>query len=210
MKPLKILNDILINIYKLYTDQFDDIEDVLNQYKKEKEIINQDPLIKKTHYAYQGEVLEDDLQKVNKIELDVKTFWTAWNEIKNNLKELLEECVKNKYDTELQILLKSMIKYMENSYDDYGILKNELEPIYGSLPKLKNIIESLRTQILYYIDQLKNFGIANEFTTNYSLRKLLEDEGINDTLLKFEEYMQLDLPENNYEDFVETNNQIFR
>ena len=99
---------------------------------------------------------------------------------------------------------------MENAYNDYGILKYEIEPTTESLPKIKNIIEQLRTQILYYIDQLKNFGIANEYTTNYSLRKLLEDDGLNETLLKFEEYMQLDLPENNYEDFIESNNQLFK
>ena len=210
MKPLKIFNDILLNIYKYYTDELDDINKVLAQFQKEKELISLDPVIKKANYSYKQEVLEDDLEKINKIALDEKTFWTAWKDVKNNLKELLEECVKKKYDTELQILLKSMINYMEYAYDDYGILKNEMKPIYGRLPKIKNIIESLRMQILYYIDQLKKFGIANEYTLNYYLKDILENEGINDTLLKFEDYMQLDLPEYNNEDIIEPNPQIYR
>lgn len=210
MKPLKILNDILLNIYKYYTDEFDDVNKVLAQYQKEKELINMDPVIKKAHYAYKQEVLEDDLEKINKIALDVKTFWTAWNDIKGNLKELLEECVKRKYDTELQILLKSMINYMENAYEDFGILRYDIKPMYGSLPKIKNIIESLRMQILYYIDQLKKFGIANEYSINYYLKDILENEGINDTLLKFEDFMQLDLPEYNNEDIIEPNPQIYK
>ena len=210
MNKLKVLPNILLNIYKYYNDEFDDINKVLAQYQKEKELINLDPLIKKSHYAYKGDVIEEDLQKINKIDLDVKTFWTAWKDVRNNLIEILEECKKKQYDVELQSLLHSMINFMNNAYEDYGILKNEVVPIYGSLPKIKNIIEYLRNTMLYYMDELKKYGINNEYQTNYYLDELLSKEGFNDTFHKFEYYLQLELPMYNYEDIIETNSQIIK